>query len=429
MTNDGSNTLGYDAADQLLSTSNSASSAAYTYDGNGLRVEKAVTGGASTIYIFSGTKVIAEYDNGAAVSSPTREHIYSGSQLLATLTNTGTAVTTTYHHPDQLSVRLDTDGTAGSPTYGQAIGQQGHYPFGESWYDTGSTTKFKFTTYERDPETGNDFAMARFNSNRLGRFTSPDPLAGSAFAPQSLNRYSYALNDPVNLADPSGALTIPVWEYACMEVEGGPEACGYVYRGDLNLGTPLPQGRSGEGGGRGGPKNKAKKPKCDVTVPSDPATARLAQLAYAEGNGTPTGALAVASVVVNRANYGNPGEFGEGIMGAINTGFRATNNNLFNSVGTQAQVSKLNPADCTRYKNAATAAVSAQVPGGTNTDAQFFFDISQGVPQWVRAGITAGTITQASIPGGIGPNGYYLEVPPGGFGVDQIFFMYTDFNH
>jgi YD repeat-containing protein len=100
MTNDGSNTLGYDAAEQLLSTSNSASSAAYTYDGNGLRVEKAVTGGASTIYIFSGTKVIAEYDNGAAVSSPTREHIYSGSQLLATLTNTGTAVTTTYHFLD-----------------------------------------------------------------------------------------------------------------------------------------------------------------------------------------------------------------------------------------------------------------------------------------------------------------------------------------
>jgi hypothetical protein len=37
------------------------------------------------VYVFSGTKVVAEYENGAAPSSPTREYIYAGSQLLATL--------------------------------------------------------------------------------------------------------------------------------------------------------------------------------------------------------------------------------------------------------------------------------------------------------------------------------------------------------
>lgn len=32
---------------------------------------------------------------------------------------------------------------------------------------------------------------------------SVDPLAGSADDPQSLNRYAYVLNGPVNLIDPS----------------------------------------------------------------------------------------------------------------------------------------------------------------------------------------------------------------------------------
>jgi RHS repeat-associated protein len=61
-----------------------------------------------------------------------------------------------------------------------------------------------FTTYERDAESGNDYAMARYDVNRLGRFASPDPLAGSAGDPQSLNRYAYVRDDPVSLVDPLG---------------------------------------------------------------------------------------------------------------------------------------------------------------------------------------------------------------------------------
>ncbi|MFQ5684739.1 MAG: peptidoglycan DD-metalloendopeptidase family protein, partial [Candidatus Binatia bacterium] len=45
-------------------------------------------------------------------------------------------------------------------------------------------------------------------SSRLGRFMTPDPLAGTIRNPQSLNRYAYVLNDPINLIDPLG-LTHP----------------------------------------------------------------------------------------------------------------------------------------------------------------------------------------------------------------------------
>src|SRR5712692_3953980 len=195
MTNDGSNTLVYDAENHAVSATNGGSSGTYAYDGNGLRVKK-VSGGTTTVYIFSGSKVIAEYDNGAAPTAPSREYIYSGAALLAKIDSSGTK----YYHQDLLSNRLVTDSS------GNTVAQTGHYPFGESWYNA-STDKLLFTSYERDAESGNDYAMARSYVNRLARFSSPDPLSGSIGNPQSLNKYAYAVNDAVNLTDPSGAFS------------------------------------------------------------------------------------------------------------------------------------------------------------------------------------------------------------------------------
>ena len=64
--------------------------------------------------------------------------------------------------------------------------------------------KHRFTGYERDAETGIDYAMNRHYVSANGRFMQPDVLSGSIGNPQSLNRYSYSLNDPKNLSDPSG---------------------------------------------------------------------------------------------------------------------------------------------------------------------------------------------------------------------------------
>ena len=48
----------------------------------------------------------------------------------------------------------------------------------------------QFTGYERDAETGLDYARARYYSASCGRFTSPDPLAafGSVASPQLSRR-------------------------------------------------------------------------------------------------------------------------------------------------------------------------------------------------------------------------------------------------
>ena len=153
-----------------------------------------VAGSTTTVYIFSGAKVIAEYANGAAPSSPTREYIYAGGALLARIDSSGT----NYYHQDHLSNRMVTNSSGG------VVAEMGHFPFGESWYNA-TNDKLYFTTYEYDAESGNHYAMARYHVSRLGRLSSPDPLAGSTADPQSLNRYSYSINDPANVTDPSGA--------------------------------------------------------------------------------------------------------------------------------------------------------------------------------------------------------------------------------
>ncbi len=188
MTNDGLNTLTYDAANRVVS----AAGATYTYDASDLRVKK-VSGGNTTVYVFSGPQVIAEYLNGAAPSSPTREYIYSGAALIAT----HEASSLKFQMSDHLSHRVTTDSS------GNMLASSGHYPFGEQWYNTGGA-KWLFTSYERDSESGNDYAIFRMHVNRLGRFNAPDPIAGPISIPQSLNRYAYVLNDVVNAVDPLG---------------------------------------------------------------------------------------------------------------------------------------------------------------------------------------------------------------------------------
>ena len=153
---------------------------------------------------------MAEYPGGGAPGSPTREYISGAKGELMATVQAGTPTTTTYHLRDQLSVRANTDGTSGSSTFGQVIGQQGHYPYGEGWYSSGTTTKWQFTSYERDTESSMDYATARFYINRFGRFYSPDPISGSPANPQTLDLFTYVVDDPIDYADPDGTLPIAI---------------------------------------------------------------------------------------------------------------------------------------------------------------------------------------------------------------------------
>ena len=242
LTGDGSNSIGYDAENRAISSTGGLGSGTYTYDGNNLRVKK-VAGSTTTVYVFSGSSVIAEYVNGVAPTSPTREYVYSGSMLLAKIESGATQ----YYHSDHLSARLMTDST------GSKIGEQGHFPYGESWYLSNTTTKWQFTSYERDSESGNDYALARLYVSRLGRFSALDPIPGSVTDPQSLDRYAYARNDPVNLFDPSGLMVCQANDADPNCGAGGDAGVGGPGDGDP---APQPSSDGGTGAATNGPNGQ-----------------------------------------------------------------------------------------------------------------------------------------------------------------------------
>ena len=112
------------------------------------------------------------------------------------------------------SPRINTDRA------GNVTSRYDFHPFGEQIYTSqrteglaydADTVRKQFTGYERDNESDLDYAKARMFGYTLGRFTSPDPLAASANAalPQSWNRYSSSLNNPLSISDPTGM--IPEW--------------------------------------------------------------------------------------------------------------------------------------------------------------------------------------------------------------------------
>jgi RHS repeat-associated protein len=104
---------------------------------------------------------------------------------------------------DRLSTRLSVSASGG------VLGRQGTLPFGEDFGESGTQEKHHFTTYESDSETGTDYAINRQGAQSLGRFMQVDPVSGSVSNPQRLNRYSYAMNDAANTADPLGLDACP----------------------------------------------------------------------------------------------------------------------------------------------------------------------------------------------------------------------------
>lgn len=78
-------------------------------------------------------------------------------------------------------------------------------------YDSPSALTHKFTGKERDTESNLDYFGARFYSNTMGRFMSPDWSAtpqpvpyADLTDPQTLNLYGYVRNNPLSHADADG---------------------------------------------------------------------------------------------------------------------------------------------------------------------------------------------------------------------------------
>ena len=95
-------------------------------------------------------------------------------------------------------------------------------PFGNEYNISGTISNdMRFVGNEKDNETGLNYFSARYLDVTLGRFLAPDPVGPVdsntgkisdtiLTAPQSLNGYAYAGNNPVSFADPLGLSLVQV---------------------------------------------------------------------------------------------------------------------------------------------------------------------------------------------------------------------------
>jgi RHS repeat-associated protein len=186
----------YDAENRIISVD--GTSTTYTYDADGRRIKKS---GGTNYWFGPGGETLAESDSSGVFT----DYIFFGGQRLAR--NVGGDIK--YYVTDHLhstAVFADKSGTV--------LDDNDFYPWGGVITGIGQTTStnhYKFTGKERDAESGLDDFGARYYSNVMGRFMSPDWAAKPTTVPyselddpQSLNLYSYVRNSPIIRLDADG---------------------------------------------------------------------------------------------------------------------------------------------------------------------------------------------------------------------------------
>lgn len=198
LTNIGTNTYAYDFEDRLITLTNGLTTGTYVYDGHGNRLSYAVGGQARRCVldrVGALTQVLVENDTNNAPAAyyvyglGLEERITPGGTVAAyqysiqgstvAITDSGGNVTDSYAY-DSFGVLANSDGASPQPF--RYLGRYGIV----------------------DDGTGLLFARARYFSPQLGRFISKDQLTSRDGDGQGLNRYIYALNNPLLLVDVNG---------------------------------------------------------------------------------------------------------------------------------------------------------------------------------------------------------------------------------
>jgi len=164
---------------------------------------------------------------------------------------------TYFHHPNNL-------GTTGVATnqMGDTIQDVNYYPWGLQWNLVGTNKDKRFASLTQDNETGLYNTWFRKYSSNQGRWLSPDPVAGNILNPQSLNRYSYVLNNSTDFIDSLGldAFIFCVPSQAVQSGYPDDPHIEFLSGNCFMVGSISGGGSGGDGGshGRGGSIGKAK---------------------------------------------------------------------------------------------------------------------------------------------------------------------------
>ena len=244
-----STTMRYNAANQLTSSVTGNDTTKYTYDANGNLTRSENAGGARS-YAHNALNLLESFTR---EDGYTETYTYNANRLLSTIKTSEdltTALTWDILYGDGVVISENQNGQTTSYTYGlerisaktgstrteyvydgrgsvaaelsyntawytvggliarKHVTSKSYTPFGEQIGEAASGFGYNGEYY--NAATGMIYLRARFYEPEMNRFGQKDLLRGSAFAPQSLNRYVYCWNDPMNFIDPSG-MSIRDW--------------------------------------------------------------------------------------------------------------------------------------------------------------------------------------------------------------------------
>lgn len=232
VTANGDDTFTYDYNDRLSLSVIAAVTGQYFYDGMGKRVV-VTTNGVTRRFVLdrmaSLSQILCETD---ANGNITAYYAY-GLGLISRITPAGAA---TYYHYDVRGSTVALTDESGTVTDAYA-----YSVFGKQANNQGTTANpFRYLGRYGILNEGNGlcYARARYFSPDLGRFLTQDPLLGSDGDSQSLNRYVYALNNPIRLIDISG---LSPQEGKAAASPGSSDRTHQAYLRQLRLGANIAQ--------------------------------------------------------------------------------------------------------------------------------------------------------------------------------------------
>jgi RHS repeat-associated protein len=250
MTSDGFHAYTYDAEGNVTAV-DSGATGSYVYDALNHRVRTAASSTATEFVFNASGQRVSEWDGNT--HAQLKGKYYWGSQPVAYYTPGGAAH---FEHQDWL-------GTERKRTAYNAIEESTatSLPFGDAQSSSGADGDAShFAMLDSDSESGTDHAQFRQYSTTQGRWLSPDPYSGSYDFrnPQSFNRYTYVLNNPLSMNDPSGLKTVCTQTkdkngkitVTCKDDGTSNDPCGTDYSACVNAGED--EGYSNVGVSQGG---------------------------------------------------------------------------------------------------------------------------------------------------------------------------------